>query len=187
MTIEESDEPGVGVRFVEGMVVENGWLSPYMVRDQYRMETVFENPHVFMTNKPLEAPERPHARSSTRCPRDPRPIVILAENAESRALGMLVANTQHRTLEAVAVRAPGFGHRRIQHLGDLAAFCGGTVIAEEAGLSLSDVTLEHFGTAKRVIVTADDCTFIEGGGSSDAVAGRLAQLRVELARRGARP
>ena len=77
---------------------------------------------------------------------------------------MLVSNMRHGTIEAVAVRAPGFGHRRIQHLGDLAAFCGGTVIAEEAGLTLTDVTPEHFGTARRVIVTADDCTFIEGGG-----------------------
>ena len=77
--------------------------------------------------------------------KDPRPIMILCENAEASALGMLVANTQHGTLEAVAVRAPGFGHRRIQHLGDIAAFCGGTVIAEEAGLSLDDVKLEHFG------------------------------------------
>ena len=95
---------------------------------------------------------------------------------------MLVSNTQHGTLEAVAVRAPGFGHRRIQHLGDIAAFCGGTVIAEEAGLTLDDVKLEHFGTAGRVIVTADDCTFIEGGGTDEAVSGRLAQLRVELGR-----
>ena len=95
---------------------------------------------------------------------------------------MLVSNTQHGTLEAVAVRAPGFGHRRIQHLGDIAAFCGGTVIAEEAGLTLDDVKLEHFGTAGRVIVTADDCTFIEGGGTEEAVSGRLAQLRVELGR-----
>ena len=136
MTIEESDEPGVGVRFVEGMVVENGWLSPYMVRDQHRMETVFENPYVFMTNKPLKHPNDLHADPRRAVAKDPRPLVILAENAEARALGMLVANTQHGTLEAVAVRAPGFGHRRIQHLGDLAAFCGGTVIAEEAGLSL---------------------------------------------------
>ena len=95
---------------------------------------------------------------------------------------MLVSNMRHGTIEAVAVRAPGFGHRRVQHLGDLAAFCGGTVIAEEAGLTLSDVTPEHFGTARRVIVTADDCTFIEGGGTAEAVDGRLAQLRVELAR-----
>ena len=181
VTIEESDVPGVGVEFVEGMVVENGWLSPYMVRDQHRMETVFENPYVFMTNKALKHPNDllPILDALSK---DRRPVVIVAENAEASALGMLVANTQHRTLEAVAVRAPGFGHRRIQHLGDLAAFCGGTVIAEEAGLSLSDVQLEHFGTARRVVVTADDCTFIEGGGTSAAVAGRLAQIRAELAR-----
>src|SRR3954453_17584344 len=181
VTIEETEEPGLSVRFVEGMVVENGWLSPYMVRDQHRMETVFENPYVFMTNKPLKHPNDllPILDALSK---DPRPLVILAENAEASALGMLVANTQHRTLEAVAVRAPGFGHRRIQHLGDLAAFCGGRVIAEEAGLALSDVAPEHFGTAARVIVTADDCTFLEGGGTEAAVAGRLAQLRVELAR-----
>ena len=166
-------------------VVENGWLSQYMVRDPHRMETVFENPYVFMTNKALKHPNDllPILNALAR---DPRPLVILCENAEASALGMLVSNTQHGTLEAVAVRAPGFGHRRIQHLGDIAAFCGGTVIAEEAGLSLDDVTLEHFGTARRVIVTADDCTFIEGGGTDEAVAGRLAQLRVELGARGAR-
>jgi chaperonin GroEL len=181
VTIEESDEPGISVRFVEGVVVENGWLSQYMVRDVHRMETVFENPYVFMTNKALKHPNdlMPILNALGK---DPRPIIILCENAEASALGMLVSNTQHGTLEAVAVRAPGFGHRRVQHLGDIAAFCGGTVIAEEAGLTLDDVKLEHFGTAGRVIVTADDCTFIEGGGTDEAVSGRLAQLRVELGR-----
>jgi chaperonin GroEL len=111
-----------------------------------------------------------------------RPLVVLAENVEASALGMLVSNMRHGTIEAVAVRAPGFGHRRVQHLGDLAAFCGGVVIAEEAGLAISDVAPEHLGTCKRVIVTADDCTFIEGGGGAEAVEGRLAQLRVELGR-----
>ena len=112
MTLEESDEPGVTVTFVEGMVVENGWLSPYMVRDQHRMETVFENPLVFMTNKPLKHPNELMPILDAAMREGPRPLVILAENAEASALGMLVHNTQHRTLEAVAVRAPGFGHRR---------------------------------------------------------------------------
>ena len=149
VTIEETEEPGVTVRFVEGMVVENGWLSPYMVRDQHRMETVFENPLVFMTNKPFKHPNdlMPILNAAGREPG--RPLVILCETAEASALGMLVHNNSAGTLQAVAVRAPGFGHRRIQHLGDLAAFCGGTVIAEEAGLSLDDVTIEHFGTARR--------------------------------------
>src|SRR3954453_14994759 len=181
VTIEESDAPGITVDFVEGMVVENGWLSQYMVRDPHRMETVFENPLVFMTNRALKHPNDllPILDALAR---NPRPLVILAENAEASALGMLVSNMRHGTIEAVAVRAPGFGHRRVQHLGDLAAFTGGTVIAEEAGLALTDVAPEHFGTARRVIVTADDCTFIEGGGGAAAVDGRLAQLRVELAR-----
>ena len=95
---------------------------------------------------------------------------------------MLVHNMQAGALQAVAVRAPGFGHRRIQHLGDMAAFCGGTVIAEEAGLSLDMVEFKHFGTAKRVICNADDTTFIEGGGAASEVAGRLSELRAELAR-----
>jgi len=182
VTIEETEEPGVTVRFVEGMVVENGWLSQYMVRDQHRMETVFENPLVFMTNKALKHPNdlMPILNAASREPG--RPIVILCENAEASALGMLVHNNASGTIQAVAVRAPGFGHRRLQHLGDLAAFCGGTVVAEEAGLSLDDVTLEHFGTARRVVTNVDDCTFIEGGGSSEAVEGRLAQLKAELAR-----
>ena len=181
VTLEETAEPGVTVTFVEGMVVENGWLSQYMVRDRERMETVFENPLVFMTNRALKHPNDllPILDAVMQ---DPRPLVILAEDVSASALGMLVANTQHRTLEAVAVRAPGFGHRRVQHLGDLSAFCGGSVIAEEAGLTLSDVRREHFGTARRVVVTADDCTFVEGGGAASDVAGRLAQLRVELGR-----
>jgi len=181
VTIEESDAPGITVDFVEGMVVENGWLSQYMVRDPHRMETVFENPLVFMTNRALKHPNDllPILDALAR---NPRPLVILAENAEASALGMLVSNMRHGTIEVVAVRAPGFGHRRIQHLGDVAAFCGGTVVAEEAGLQLSDVTPDHFGTARRVIVTADDCTFIEGGGTAEAVEGRLAQMKVELGR-----
>ncbi|MDA0161026.1 chaperonin GroEL [Solirubrobacter ginsenosidimutans] len=181
VTIEESDAPGITVDFVEGMVVENGWLSQYMVRDPHKMETVFENPLVFMTNRALKHPNDllPILDALAR---NPRPLVILCEDAQASALGMLVSNMRHGTIEVVAVRAPGFGHRRVQHLGDLAAFCGGTVIAEEAGLTLTDVLPEHFGTARRVIVTADDCTFIEGGGGEEAVEGRLAQLKVELAR-----
>jgi chaperonin GroEL len=182
VNIEEGDEPGVSVRFVEGVVVENGMLSPYMIRDPARMETVFENPLVFMTNKPLKHPNDLMPMLNAAGRDGARPLVILCETAEASALGMLVHNTQSGALQAVAVRAPGFGHRRIQHLGDIAAFCGGTVVAEEAGLSLEEIDPSYFGTARRVIVTQDDCTFIEGGGTSEAVSGRLAQLRMELSR-----
>ena len=181
MTIEETELPGIAVDFVEGMVVENGWVSPYMVRDQHRMETVFEHPHVLMTTRPISDP-RDLLPTLDLVMKDPRPLVILAEKVDGGALGMLVANNQHRTIEAVAARAPGFGHRRIQHLGDLAAFTGGEVIADDAGLTLAGVRAEQLGTARRVVVTADSTTFVEGGGSAEAVQGRLAQIRAELAR-----
>ncbi|HEX5617090.1 MAG TPA: chaperonin GroEL [Solirubrobacteraceae bacterium] len=181
VTIEESDTPGLAVEFAEGMVVENGWVSPYMVRDTERMETVFENPYILMTNKPVKHPND-LLPALDAVMKEPQPLVILAEDVSGGALGMLVANNQHRTIEAVAARAPGFGHRRIQHLGDLAAFTGGTVIAEDAGLSLNNVRREHFGSARRVIVTADSTTFVEGAGSAEGVASRLSQIRAELAR-----
>src|SRR4051812_42968176 len=181
VTIEESELSGISVEFVEGMVVENGWVSPDMVRDTERMETVFEDPLILMTNKSISHPSD-LLPALDQLMKEPRPLVILAEKVDGGALGMLVANNQHRTLEAVAARAPGFGHRRIQHLGDLAAFTGGTVIAEEAGLSLSSIKPEYFGGARRVICTADSITFVEGHGTAEDVASRMAQIRAELAR-----
>jgi chaperonin GroEL len=181
VTIEESDIPGVGVRFVEGMHVENGWVSPYMVSDRTRMETVFEDPYILMTTKPISHPQDllpaldPVMKAQ-------RPLVILAEKVDGSALGMLVTNNQHKTIQAVAVRAPGFGHRRVHHLGDLAAFTGGQVIADEAGLTLAHVKAESLGRARRVIVTADSTTFIEGGGTREAVEARLHEIRAELGR-----
>src|SRR3954466_10725696 len=181
VTIEETDAPGISVDFSEGMVVENGWVSPYMVRDTERMETVFEDPLILMTNRSLKHPND-LLPALDAVMKDPRPLVILSEDLTGGALGMLVANNQHRTIEAVAARAPGFGHRRIQHLGDLAAFTGGEVIASDAGLSLDRVRPEHLGTARRVIVTADSTTFIEGGGSEQRVRDRISEIKAELAR-----
>ena len=181
VTVEETELPGISVEFVEGMHVENGWVSPYMVRDQQRMETVFDDPLILMTNKPISHPQDLLPALDV-VMKAQRPLVILAEKVDGAALGMLVTNNQHRTIEAVAVRAPGFGHRRIQHLGDLAAFTGGQVIAEEAGLSLTGVRPDMLGTARRVIVTADSTTFVEGGGGPGSVENRLAQIRAELAR-----
>ncbi|HWM09658.1 MAG TPA: molecular chaperone GroEL, partial [Solirubrobacteraceae bacterium] len=181
VTIEETELPGISVEFVEGVHVENGWLSPYLVRDQTRMETVFEDPYILMTNRPISQPQD-LMPALDRVMKSPRPLVVFAEKVDGAALGMLVQNNQHGTLQAVAVRAPGFGHRRVEHLGDVAAFTGGEVIAEEAGLSLAGVRPEHFGTARRVVVTADSTTIVEGGGTPEAVEARLAQIRVELGR-----
>jgi chaperonin GroEL len=114
--------------------------------------------------------------------RDPRPLVVVAEKVDGAALGMLIQNSIHGTLQAVALRAPGFGHRRIAHLQDLAAFTGGHVITDETGLTLESVDRAWFGTARRVIVTASSTTFIEGGGTSEAVDARLGQIRAEVER-----
>ncbi|MEY2515369.1 MAG: chaperonin GroEL, partial [bacterium] len=114
--------------------------------------------------------------------RRPEPLIILAEKVDGAALGMLVQNNQHGTMEATAIRAPGFGHRRIAYLEDLAAFTGGQVITPEAGLSLEAVELESLGRARRVIVREDYTTFIEGAGTEESVEGRLNEIRVELER-----
>ncbi len=178
VTVEESPLPGISVEFVEGMLVENGMVSPYMATDQTRMETVYEDPYIFMTTKPISAiPDLMPLLDQVM--KEPRPLVILAEKVDGAALGMLVHNASHGTLEAVAVRAPGFGHRRIAHLKDLAAFTGGEVITEEAGLTLDNVRREYLGSARRVIVTEHSCTFVEGAGTAEAVETRLGQIRNE--------
>src|SRR3954454_10687149 len=181
VTVEESDAPGISVDFVEGMHVENGWISPYMVRDRQRMETVLEDPYILMTAEPISHPQdlMPTLDAVMKAP---RPLVILAEKVDGAALGMLVTNNQHRTLEAVAIRAPGFGHRRIHHLRDLAAFTGGQAIAQAGGRPRAHVKPESLGRARRVIVAADSTTFVEGGGSEAAVEARLSEIRAELAR-----
>jgi chaperonin GroEL len=181
VTIEESAVPGIELDFAEGMVVDNGFISPYMARDQQRMETVFEDPFILMTTKPITHPGD-LMPAIGQVMQSPRPLVVLAEKVDGAALGMLIQNTTHGTLEAVAVRAPGFGHRRIAHLQDLAVFTGGSVITDETGLSLDSVERSWFGTARRVVITSDSTTFIEGGGAVDAVDSRLGQIRVEIER-----
>jgi chaperonin GroEL len=181
VSIEESELPGITVEFVEGLHVENGHLSPYLIRDRMRMETVLENPYVLMTSQPISSVQELMGAIG-QVMRRPEPLIILAEKVDGAALGMLVQNNQHGTMEATAIRAPGFGHRRIAYLEDLAAFTGGRVITPEAGLTLEQVDVETLGRARRVIVREDYTTFIEGAGTEDEVAGRLNEIRVELER-----
>jgi chaperonin GroEL len=181
VSVEESELPGITVEFVEGLHVENGHLSPYLIRDRMRMETVLENPYVLMTTQPISTVQELMGAIG-QVMRRPEPLIILAEKVDGAALGMLVQNNRHGTMEATAIRAPGFGHRRIAYLEDLAAFTGGQVITPEAGLSLEQVDLEALGRARRVIVSEDSTTFIEGGGSEETVAGRLHEIGVELDR-----
>jgi chaperonin GroEL len=181
VTIEESALPGIEVEFVEGLRVENGFVSPYMATDQQRSETVYENPYILMTTKPISHPNELMPVLG-RVAQSPRPLVILAEKVDGAALGMLIHNSSHGTLEAVAVRAPGFGHRRIAHLQDLAVFTGGHVICDETGLDLENVELSWLGSARRVVICSDSTTFIEGAGTADAVEARLGQIRGEIER-----
>ncbi len=181
VTVEETALPGISVDFAEGVLVENGFVSPYMAEDQGRMETVYENPYILLTNKPITAVQDLMPTLDA-VMKSPRPLVILCEKLEGAALGMLVHNVQHGTLRAVAVRAPGFGHRRVAHLQDLAAFTGGQVIAEDAGLSLEHVRTESFGGARRVVIDEHSAAFVEGAGSAEAVANRMGQIRTEIER-----
>jgi chaperonin GroEL len=181
VSVEEADAPGISVDFVEGLHVENGHLSPYLIRDRMRMETVLENPYVLMTTQPISTVQELMGAIG-HVMRRPEPLIIVAEKVDGAALGMIVQNNQHGTMEATAIRAPGFGHRRVAYLGDLAAFTGGHVITPEAGLSLEEVELESLGRARRVIVGSDSTTFIEGAGSVQEVEGRLNEIRVELER-----
>jgi chaperonin GroEL len=181
VSVEEADLPGISVAFVEGLHVENGHLSPYLIRDRMRMETVLENPYVLMTTQPISTVQELMGAIG-QVLRRPEPLIILAEKVDGAALGMLVQNNRHGTMEATAIRAPGFGHRRAAYLEDLAAFTGGRVITPEAGIGLENVDLENLGRARRVIVSEDSTTFIEGAGSAEAVAGRLNEIGVELER-----
>jgi chaperonin GroEL len=181
VSVEESDLPGIVVDFVEGLHVENGHMSPYLIRDRARMETVLEDAYVLMTTKPISSVQELMGAIG-QIMRRPQPLIILAEKLDGAALGMLVQNNQHGTMQATAIRAPGFGHRRIAYLEDLAAFTGGQVVTPEAGLSLEAVPDEAFGRVRRVVVTNDSTTFIEGGGSAETVEARLSEIRMELDR-----
>ncbi len=181
VSIEESATPGISVDFTEGLLVENGVVSPYMIADQGRMETVLEDPYILMTTKPISS-VHDIMPALDALMKSPRPLVVLAEKIDGDALGMLVQNSAHGTLQAIALRAPGFGHRRIAHLQDLAAFAGGDVITDEAGLTLKHVKPESFGRCRRVIATEESTTFIDGAGGEERVRNRLDRIRIEVER-----
>jgi chaperonin GroEL len=181
ITVEESPTYGMEVDFTEGYKFANGFVSPYMVTDESRMEAVYDDPYILFTcEKITTAGELMPLLDKIM--RAPRPLVIMAESVEGSALGMLVSNHVHGNFKSVAVRAPGFGHRRIAELQDVAAFTNGRVVTQDAGLTLENVLPEHLGRARRVVVTRDSTTILDGAGSAETVGNRLAQIRTELAR-----
>ncbi|WP_433455288.1 chaperonin GroEL [Streptomyces sp. CA-142005] len=181
VTVEESPSFGLDVSFVDGVELDHGYLSPYMVTDKDRMETVFENPYILLTNEKISSVQTlmPVLEQVTR---SGSPLVILAETVDGPALGMLVTNNVHGTFRSVAVRAPGFGHRRVAELEDLAVFTGGSVVTADAGLALDSVRLAQLGRCRRITVTESGTTLVGGAGSEEAVSARIEQIKRELER-----
>jgi chaperonin GroEL len=181
VTVEESPSFGLEVTYVDGVEIDNGYISPYMVTDRERMEAVFDNPYVLLTSEKISRVQdlMPVLEQVTKSGRQ---LVIFAQNVDGPALGMLVANNVHDTFRSVVVRAPGFGHRRVAELSDLAIWMGGQVITAEAGLSLDSVRLEQLGQVRRVTVTDSTTTLVGGVGAENEVAGRIEQLKHEFER-----
>ena len=179
VTVEESNTFGLELEFTEGMQFDKGYLSPYFVTDQERQEVVLDDPFILIANSKVSAVHDlvPVLEKVMQAGKN---LLIIAEDVEGEALATLVVNKIRGTFSSVAVKAPGFGERRKAMLGDLAILTGGQVISEEIGLKLDSATLDLLGSARRVIVTKDDTTVIEGGGSTEEVKGRIAQIKREI-------
>jgi chaperonin GroEL len=179
--IEESEDSGLSVELVDGIEFDHGYTSPYMVTDRERMEAGFDNPVILLTNKKISQVQdlMPTVEAAQRAE---RPLVILAENVDGPALQMLVAGNVHGTFRAVVVRAPGFGHRRLEELEDLAAALGARVVSEDSGVSLAEVTERDLGRCEHITVTEDTTTIIGGAGDEAVVRARIGQLSKQLER-----
>jgi chaperonin GroEL len=181
VTVEESAPPGMRVDFVEGFEFDNGYLSPYMVTNPAALESIVDNPYILLCSEKITKVQELMPLLD-KIMRAPRPLVILAENVEGSALSMLVHNHVNGIFQCVAVRAPGFGDRRLHKLEDIAALTGGAVYSKHSGFSLETMTIEQLGRASQVRVNADSTTIIGGHGSRDAVEFRLNQMRAEMER-----
>ncbi|MEW2631290.1 chaperonin GroEL [Streptomyces sp. NPDC048389] len=181
ITVEESNTFGLELEFTEGMAFDKGYLSPYMVTDQERMEAVLDDPYILIhQGKIASIQDMLPLLEKVIQAGGSKPLLIIAEDVEGEALSTLVVNKIRGTFNAVAVKAPGFGDRRKAMLGDMATLTGATVIAEEVGLKLDQAGLDVLGTARRVTITKDDTTIVDGGGNSADVAGRVNQIKAEI-------
>ena len=181
ITVEESNTFGLELELVEGMRFDKGYISPYFITDAERMEGVLEEPYVLIANQKISA-VKDLLPVLEKVMQAGKALLIVAEDVEGEALATLVVNKIRGTFKAAAVKAPGFGDRRKAMLGDIAILTGGQVISEEVGLKLESVTLDMLGTARKVVVTKDDTTIVEGGGSADDITGRVNQIKAEIDR-----
>jgi len=179
VSVEEAKGTETSLEFVEGMQFDRGYLSPYFVTNAEEMEAVLEEPLILLHEKKVSS-MRDLLPLLEEVAKSGRPLLVIAEEVEGEALATLVVNRIRGSLACVAVKAPGFGDRRKAMLQDMAILSGGQVIAEELGLKLEKVTLNDLGRAKRVVVDKDNTTIIGGGGSSEAIAGRCAELRRQI-------
>lgn len=178
ISTEESDTLGLGIQVVDGIEFDHGYISAYMVTDPERMEAALENPLILLTNKKITAVQE-IMRSVEIAKRADRPLVVLAEDVDGPALQLLVGGNMHNTMRSVVVRAPGFGHRRIAELEDLAVALGGRVIATDTGIEFTELTVDHLGSCDRITVTEDSTTIVGPRGEQRLVDARVAQLKVQ--------
>jgi chaperonin GroEL len=179
VTVEESNTFGTELEFTEGMQFDKGYLSPYFVTDPDRQEAVLEDAYILL-NQGKIATVQALLPVLEGVMKTGKPLVIVAEDIEGEALATLVVNKIRGTFQAAAVKAPGFGDRRKAMLQDMAVLTGAQVISEDVGLKLENTTLDLLGTAKRVIITKDNTTIVDGGGAPDDVKGRIAQIKTEI-------
>jgi chaperonin GroEL len=181
ITVEESNTFGMELELVEGMQFDKGYISPYFVTDQDRMEAELEDPYILLVQQKISS-VRDMLPVLEKVMQSGRPLLIIAEDVEGEALATLVVNKIRGTFRAAAVKAPGFGDRRKAMLADIATLIGGQVVAEEVGLKLENVGLDLLGRARKVVVTKDDTTIVEGQGDESEIRGRIEQIKAEIER-----
>src|SRR5438874_518982 len=179
VNVEEGQTFGLELEFTEGMQFDKGYLSPYMITDAERMEAVLEDPYILVANQKIGAVKDllPVLEQVIQAG---KPLLIVAEDVEGEALATIIVNKLRGTFTAVAVKAPGFGDRRKRMLEDIAILTGAEVITEEMGLKLENTKLSQLGRARRVVITKDDTTIIDGAGDSDGIKARIKQLKAEI-------
>ncbi len=179
ITVEESQTFGMDLDLVEGMRFDKGYISPYFATDMEAMEAVLESPAILLVGQKISA-VRDLLPVLEQVMQSGKTLLIISEDVEGEALAVLVVNKIRGTFKSVAVKAPGFGERRKAMLQDIAVLTGGQVITDELGLKLDTVTLDMLGTARKVIITKDETTIVEGGGSDEDVKGRVNQIKAEI-------
>jgi chaperonin GroEL len=179
ITVEESNTFGLELELTEGMRFDKGYISGYFWTDPERMEAVLDDPYILIVNSKISA-VKDLLPVLEKVMQSGKPLLIIAEDVEGEALATLVVNKVRGTFKSVAVKAPGFGDRRKAMLGDIAILTGGQVVSEEVGLKLENVTLDLLGHARKVVVTKDETTIVDGAGDADEIQGRVNQIRAEI-------